>query len=419
MVSLAAGANSPDDTTGTAPAVGGTYWVGACVDSVTGESDITNQCSGGVEITVTGLPAVTTQAVDFIEDTSATGNGSVTSLGIPNPSQHGVCWSTLETPGTSNNCTEEGAVITGGEFSSIITGLSAGTTYYVRAYAVNGSGTAYGNQVSFIAGAAMISFASPSIDSASLDYDERRKGVWVAGQEGHIYLIAAADHTTLRDIDLTGKMLATGSGPTGVTVLTNGNLLLADYRGNGVNIGDYLFEFDPDTETIVNYWPLQGDWNTSTDGSSIDDVLDVEKGENGHVYVTSLGGNNIYEIALIGGSPGSWSTVAVTVAPAVGNVFGLDQICNNETGYRWAISDYFSTNIGLLDNTFAAINQFSGANSSNNNNSGVTIIAGNPSQMWVTDMVTNMISIFVIEQIDCREEFQWPMFMPAIIGGMR
>ncbi len=37
-------------------------------------------------------PAVSTQAVTLIGTTTATGNGTVTSLGIPNPTQHGVAW---------------------------------------------------------------------------------------------------------------------------------------------------------------------------------------------------------------------------------------------------------------------------------------------------------------------------------------
>ncbi|WLE97920.1 MAG: CARDB domain-containing protein [Candidatus Electrothrix communis] len=50
--SLAAGATSPQNTLVAAPATEGTYWVGACVSAVSGESDITNQCSTGVQITV-------------------------------------------------------------------------------------------------------------------------------------------------------------------------------------------------------------------------------------------------------------------------------------------------------------------------------------------------------------------------------
>ena len=94
-------------------------------------------------------PTVTTQSVTDIAITTATGNGNVTDLGAPNPTQHGVCWSTSENPTTADDKTEEGVVSSTGAFTSSITGLSPNTTYYVRAYATNTAGTVYGTQVSF------------------------------------------------------------------------------------------------------------------------------------------------------------------------------------------------------------------------------------------------------------------------------
>ncbi len=64
----------------------------------------------------------------------------------------GVCWSTSESPTTADSKTTDGTGT--GEFTSSITGLTAGTTYYVRAYATNAVGTSYGSQVSFTADSA-------------------------------------------------------------------------------------------------------------------------------------------------------------------------------------------------------------------------------------------------------------------------
>lgn len=110
--------------------------------------------SGYPSLTWQGLnhilkPVITTQAVDGISTTSATGHGNITSLGTPNPTQYGVCWNTSTAPTTSNSKTQLGAASATGPFTSSITGLTAGTTYYVRAYATNTAGTIYGNEVSF------------------------------------------------------------------------------------------------------------------------------------------------------------------------------------------------------------------------------------------------------------------------------
>jgi len=99
--------------------------------------------------THTQAPTVTTQAVDNIGTDTAIGNGNVTDLGSPDPTQHGVCWNTTGTPTIGDSKTAQGPVSATGAFTSNMTGLSPDTTYHVRAYATNTGGTAYGNQVSF------------------------------------------------------------------------------------------------------------------------------------------------------------------------------------------------------------------------------------------------------------------------------
>jgi hypothetical protein len=93
------------------------------------------------------LPTVTTDAITNIAQTTATGGGNVTDAGTAAVTARGICWSTSENPTTSDSKTEDGNGL--GTFVSSITGLTAGTTYYVRAYATSSVGTAYGDQVTF------------------------------------------------------------------------------------------------------------------------------------------------------------------------------------------------------------------------------------------------------------------------------
>lgn len=93
------------------------------------------------------LPSVSTKEVTDITMTAAKSGGDITSDGGAAVTAKGICWSTTENPTSENNHTTAGA---GTEsFGSDMTGLSENTTYYVRAYAVNSKGTAYGNQVTF------------------------------------------------------------------------------------------------------------------------------------------------------------------------------------------------------------------------------------------------------------------------------
>ena len=93
------------------------------------------------------LPTVTTNSVTNITKNSAQCGGNVTSDGGATVTQRGVCWSTSSNPTVYDNKTIDGNGE--GSFSSNITELEAGTTYYVRAYATNSEGTAYGIQKTF------------------------------------------------------------------------------------------------------------------------------------------------------------------------------------------------------------------------------------------------------------------------------
>ena len=93
------------------------------------------------------LPTVITNAITSILTTTATGGGNVTSDGNATVTAKGVCWSTITGATTGNSHTIDG---TGkGAFVSSLTGLTPNTLYYVRAYATNSVGTAYGAEVSF------------------------------------------------------------------------------------------------------------------------------------------------------------------------------------------------------------------------------------------------------------------------------
>ena len=93
------------------------------------------------------LPTIITTAASSISTTSATSGGSISSDGSATITVRGVCWSTSPSPTTSNSKTTDGTGT--GSFTSSLTGLTPSTTYYVRSYATNSVGTAYGNQVSF------------------------------------------------------------------------------------------------------------------------------------------------------------------------------------------------------------------------------------------------------------------------------
>ncbi|MBQ7550376.1 MAG: hypothetical protein IJT04_02470 [Bacteroidales bacterium] len=95
-------------------------------------------------------PIVVTGTVSNITYKAASCRGEVTSDGGDAITEWGICYSTSENPTIEGNHTQNYYDTPGvGEFSVSLSGLSASTTYYIRAYATNGVGTSYGDQVSF------------------------------------------------------------------------------------------------------------------------------------------------------------------------------------------------------------------------------------------------------------------------------
>jgi exo-beta-1,3-glucanase (GH17 family) len=93
------------------------------------------------------VPTLTTSAITNITGTSATSGGTIISEGSRKVISRGVCWGTGIDPTISDNKTTDSAGT--GSFTSIISGLKGASKYYIRAYATNSVGTAYGNEISF------------------------------------------------------------------------------------------------------------------------------------------------------------------------------------------------------------------------------------------------------------------------------
>jgi len=169
-------------------------------------------------------PTVTTSSASDIAETSATVGGNVTAYGGATVTERGIYYSTSASPETTGTKLQIGSGT--GSFSTSLTGLSAGTTYYIKAYATNSVGTAYGNEVNFTTGQAIV---SPTVTTSSAS-DIAETSATVGGnvtddggaavtERGIYYSISASPETT-------GTKLQIGSGTgtfsTSLTGLTSG-----------------------------------------------------------------------------------------------------------------------------------------------------------------------------------------------------
>jgi uncharacterized protein (TIGR02145 family) len=144
------------------------------------------------------IPTINTSEITVLSETTAISGGTITSDGGSTISQRGIIWSKADTFTVDIN---DGITFDGtgtGSFISYLTGLIPETSYYVKAYATNNAGTAYGNKIIFIT-------KDPSVDISSLYYEDLI--VYPIPSSEKIYLNNSNNFTIVTIYDSNGKQL--------------------------------------------------------------------------------------------------------------------------------------------------------------------------------------------------------------------
>jgi len=123
--------------------------------------------------TLTSIPELTTTPISSITGTSASSGGNITHNGGLQVTLGGVCYGISPNPTHDDNATLQ-LLMGSTTFISQLSGLTPGTTYYVRAYGTNSNGTGYGNEYSFTT-------ASPPTVTTSNIYDVRGNSTQAGG----------------------------------------------------------------------------------------------------------------------------------------------------------------------------------------------------------------------------------------------
>ncbi len=217
------------------------------------------------------LPALTTSTISDITSYTAVSGGEISEQGSSEVLLRGVCWSLSANPTIDDEYTEDGAGT--GTYTSSITGLYSGTTYYVRAYATNSYGIAYGNELSFttLPGPSTVEIgvlrSKPGL--ISLDADIIRDGGAAVTERGFVW-------NTSPDPDLTVNAgystEGQGSGPytgeiSGLSVNTDYYIRAWATNSEGTSYSEQLLFHFWDYGTITD---IDGNnYNTVTIGSQV------------------------------------------------------------------------------------------------------------------------------------------------------
>jgi gliding motility-associated-like protein len=193
-------------------------------------------------------PTVTTSAASGVTNTTATLGGEVTDNGGATVTERGIVYNTTGTPNVDDDTKVQIGDGDGG-FSGEITGLSAENQYFVRAYAINSEGTAYGSEESFttslnpsltlsssatdntISSGASVTFTATPSGTSATNYLWKKNGIVVPGETNATYTT-----TDLVNGDVIEVQLSADSG-----TIVNSNLVLhldagdrSSYPGSGM-----------------------------------------------------------------------------------------------------------------------------------------------------------------------------------------
>lgn len=237
--------------------------------------------------TTEATPMVTTNAVSDITLDNTTINvtcgGNVTDMGATDVTARGVCWSTSENPTISNSHTTDGSGL--GSFTSSITGLTSGETYYVRAYATNSSGTAYGNQVSL---------TLPMVDAKSCP-----SAPVVTDHEGNVYAtVQIGTQCWMRE-----NLRTTTSPKTGTYLVNTANRPTSPASASA-SYGSKVAHWYSNNPTTYGSYGLLYNWCAAMDTANSTNYMEVPTPSN-------VNGNNDYFSVTLSGNhrgicPAGW-----------------------------------------------------------------------------------------------------------------
>nr|WP_315175889.1 putative Ig domain-containing protein [uncultured Flavobacterium sp.] len=257
---------------------------------------ITARNSGGsssntISIAIINTPTISTIGASTVLATSATVDGNVISDGYAAVISRGVCWSTTSNPTIADNKTTDGSGT--GVFTSSVSGLSSLTKYYVRAYATNSAGTAYGEEISFTTPipSPVISYTSAStyaVNTAIMPLTLTNTGGAVENSLPGVSTVSGSSSGFINGTN------ATFRAPSSVVKDSKGNLFVADSQNDAIRkiipsgvvstFAGGTNGFDDGIGTAAQFW----------------NPTNIAIDANDNLYVSDTGNNLIRKISPLG-----------------------------------------------------------------------------------------------------------------------
>jgi uncharacterized protein (TIGR02145 family) len=338
-------------------------------------------------------PDVRTDSVTNITAVSCRYWGEVISECGDPVTARGVCWGTSSMPDLESDTVNNGSGL--GHFNGSITGLISNKIYYIRAYATNINGTAFGLEDSFKTVAAYleinpgvrpVSSASGSTSfsiSSNIEWSVNDDASWLTATKSNEHTINVSYNANMSTSSRTANITVTGQGLIKKAMVTqSGNpwptlltAVISNVTDNSAKSGGYSI-YNGGTEVIHKGVC----WNTTVKPVSTDGHTDEGSGTNDFVsYMTNLlPGTEYYFRAYATNSAGTGygpedhfktkakptvttgmiSAIAATSATIGGTVIDDGGVPLTSWGICWnktknpTISDHITPAIELISGTF-------------------------------------------------------------------
>ena len=287
-------------------------------------------------LTLADIAVLTTDSATSLTQSTAVCGGNVTADSGSTVTERGLCWSTTSNPPTTAD-TKQTFSGTTGTFSGTISGLSTGTFYRIRAYAINGQGTAYGNLVTFTTSAGVVPTLDQTYAATSIDGSNASTGGNMTWNGGLTILEHGVCWSTTTGPIATGSHLTATAYPwiSFITGLANNTkYYVRSYATNSVGTG-----YGPE----INFTTLHAPILSNNVGTWTNNTYLVCGGT-----ISDDGGATVYERGIC------WNTSpGVTVGNStVQSGSGTGAFTANTTGLTTNTTYYYNTyainNVGLI-----------------------------------------------------------------------
>jgi len=322
-----------------------------------------------------------------ITASTASFSGNILSDGGSPVLAKGIIWSTSPNPTIAlSTKTNDGPGV--GPFTSNITGLNAGTTYYVRFYVSNSSGSTYGTEINFVTGTGSLATIGSTVSTGSITATSATSGGNISSDGGYPGTVrgvvwATSTNPTVPSAFSTSDGTGTGAFTSNITGLSATTLYYV--RSYATNPAGTTYGSEISFTTLVGSSP------SISSTSAIGSITTTSASSGGNI--SSDGGYAITARGVVWGTspsptvPSASSTTNGTgtgsftsniTGLSVGTLYYVRSYATNSAGTSYGTEISFTTSAGSLATMSATVSATSITSSTATSGGNITVDGGSP-----------------------------------------